>query len=74
LFSIKIIKKEVVEKESIVEQLVREIKIQSFLVSPHVVKLYDVFDDAENVYLLLELCCAGNLYQYMRKKGKLSEN
>ena len=63
-----------VRHDNIIEQLVKETKIQNFLSHSHIVKLYTVFDDAENVYLLMELCCEGNLYEYMQKKGKIPED
>ena len=53
--------------------MVKEIKIQSFLSHSHIIKLYSVFDDRENIYLLLELCSEGNLYQHMQKKLKIPE-
>lgn len=73
VFALKCIKKSVVREEGIVEQLTKEIKIQSFLNQPNIAKLYSVFDDSENVYLLQELCCEGNMYHFLQKKGSLSE-
>lgn len=53
--------------------MVLEIKIQKFLNHRHIIKLYSVFDDRENIYLLMELCTDGNVYSLMRKKEKISE-
>lgn len=39
----------------------------------HIIKLYSIFDDANYIYLLLELCTEGNLYSLMQRKIKLSE-
>ena len=52
----KIIKKETIKKETFLEQLIREIKIQTFLNHVNIIKLYSVFHDRFNVYLLLEYC------------------
>lgn len=40
-------------------QVIREIKIQSFLKHPNIVKMYTFFSDAQYVYLMLELCYSG---------------
>lgn len=55
-------------------QLLREIKIQSFLSHPHIVKLYHVIVDEEYVYLFLEPCLGGDLYSNAKlKNGRLGE-
>lgn len=53
VFSLKIINKLMVKQDNIISQLIKETKIQSFLNHSHIVKLYSVFDDDENVYLLM---------------------
>lgn len=73
IFSLKIISKNTIRQENLVEQVVKEVKIQSFLDHSHIIKLYSVFDDRDNIYLLLELCSGGNLYQYMQQKLKIQE-
>lgn len=45
LFSLKIVNKDVIRQENLVDQVVKEIKIQSFLSHSHIIKLYSVFDD-----------------------------
>jgi serine/threonine protein kinase len=55
-------------------QLVREIKIQSFLSHPNVVRLYHTFVDRESIYLFLEPCLDGDLFRSPSKKnGRFSE-
>lgn len=48
-------------------QLIREIKIQSYLDHPNIVQLYSFFADEDNLYLMLELCCGGNVYNSLKK-------
>lgn len=57
-----------------INQLIREIKIQSYLDHPNLVKLYSYFADDYNIYLLMELGCDGQLYDIMKKKPKLQED
>jgi serine/threonine protein kinase len=40
---------------------------------PHILKLYHFFEDETYIYLILELAENGNLFQYIRKKKRLSE-
>lgn len=43
--SLKIISKDVIRQENLVDQVIKEIKIQSFLNHSHIIKLYSVFSD-----------------------------
>jgi serine/threonine protein kinase len=54
-------------------QLISEIKIQSFLDHPNLIKLYDFFCDEQNVYLFLELASDGQLFHLMDLHGKFTE-
>ena len=40
---------------------------------PHIIHIYEYFIDKNYIYLSTELCEKGDLYQYVLKKGKLSE-
>ena len=73
IVAVKIIKKETVKRENFLEQLIREIKIQSFLSHVNLLKMYAFFHDALNVYLIIELCPGGQLYDVFRVKSKLKE-
>ena len=45
-----------------------------FLNDPNILKLYGIFYDTTNIYLLLEACLDQNLFLYMKKNNKkLSE-
>lgn len=50
-----------------------EISIHSQLRHPNVVALFNCFEDNTRVYLVLELCEGGNLYQCLRENGPLGE-
>lgn len=71
--ALKKISKENVDSKLVV-QLVREIKIQTFLNHPNIVKMYTFFADKDFIYLVLELCFSGQLYNFLRKKRKLAED
>ena len=49
-----------------------EIKILSLLDHPNIVRLFEVFEDDKNFYLIMELCKGGNLVTRM-KNNKYKE-
>ena len=59
--------------DEIRSQVIREIKIQSFLTHPNIVTMYGFAHDSENIYLLLEPCLDGNLFDLIKKKEEISE-
>jgi serine/threonine protein kinase len=55
-------------------QIAREVVIQSYLVHPNIVAIYGHSHDQENVYLLLEACLGGNLFEKVKAaEGGLAE-
>merc|ERR1719195_2554585 len=34
---------------------------------PHVLRIFEYFEDADSYYLLMEQCCGGDLYSYIRE-------
>eukprot|EP01102_Stenamoeba_stenopodia_P000097 TRINITY_DN10070_c0_g3_i2.p1 TRINITY_DN10070_c0_g3~~TRINITY_DN10070_c0_g3_i2.p1 ORF type:complete len:462 (+),score=145.90 TRINITY_DN10070_c0_g3_i2:435-1820(+) len=54
-------------------QILREIKNHSKLRHPNVVRFYDFVQDQKRIYLLIELCPYGDLMNYIRQCGPLSE-
>eukprot|EP00842_Homolaphlyctis_polyrhiza_P003398 jgi/Hompol1/4059/HPOL_003454-RA len=45
-----------------------EVEIHWQLRHPCILELYNYFEDAENVYLVMELCKNGELFNYLRKR------
>jgi len=68
LFALKSMQKKEVMESELVDQVEREIKVQSRLQHENVCRLYKHFEDAEAVYLLLEYCGKGELYQLLRTR------
>jgi serine/threonine protein kinase len=44
----------------------REIKLQASLCDPRIVRFYEWFEDQSNIYMILEYCEKGELYQYFK--------
>ncbi|CAD8163085.1 unnamed protein product [Paramecium pentaurelia] len=70
LYAMKIIEKSDVS----IENLRREIRIQKRLQHPHVIQLFEFFEDEQYVYLILEYAENGSLFGYLRKRKILPEN
>lgn len=61
-------------KEKTLEKLAREVDILERLQEvPGVITLEDVFEDAQNVLLVTELCTGGDLQKFVEEHGPLSE-
>ena len=71
--AVKIISKEKLRKDNIAHRIVNEIKLHRKLNHSSFVKLFDFFEDANNVYMCLELCNYGNFYHHIKQNGPLSE-
>jgi len=71
-FAIKCIKKTMVEGEDI-KLLRREIKIMKRVNHPNILKLYEVFEDDEEFFLVMELVLGKELFDKIVERGQYSE-
>ena len=73
LRAMKIIPKEnIIEKED-GKQFLDEIEILKNLEHPNIMKIYECFNDKDNVYIVSEYCDEGDLLGKMEKLGSLNE-
>lgn len=61
------------KKEKLKTRLKIEIRIAQETDHPNLVKMLDVFERDENVYLVFEFCEGGDFAQFLKKRGPLSE-
>ena len=61
LYAIKVINKQNIIEQKMVDQINREIEIMYKVNHPHIVKLYDTFQIDHNLYFIFEYCQNGNL-------------
>ena len=64
---IKSIHKQIVKEEDRINPLIEEIKIQTYLDHPNIVKLYGYFSDESTIYLIIEYCPHGTLEELIKK-------
>lgn len=51
-----------------------EIEILKICQHPNIIKLYDVFENVDNIYIIMEYCSGGDLFTYIEQRGfKLPE-
>jgi polo-like kinase 1 len=69
----KVILKSSLTKSRAKQKLLSEIKIHRSLHHPNVVQFEHVFEDSENVYILLELCTNQTLNDLLKRRKRLHE-
>lgn len=55
------------------ELLENEIKVLRSCKNVNIIRLFDIKKTPNNIYLMIEYCNEGDLMQYLKKKGKLTE-
>ena len=73
-FAAKVVAKSALEKDRARRKILTEIRIHRGVDNPHVVKFKKCFEDAENVYILMELCSDKTLADVVKRRGRLTES
>ncbi|XP_031472782.1 spindle assembly checkpoint kinase [Nymphaea colorata] len=73
IVGLKVIEKKRIIRDNFLVQFIRELKIQSFLDHPNIIKVYGYFSDEEHFYIILELGCDGQLFDIISGGQTLSE-
>ena len=66
--AIKIINKKLVTSID-VQQVKTEIDILKIAKHPNIIQLYDVFENENYIYIIMEYCAGGDLFSYIEKRG-----
>lgn len=73
-FAVKAISKEIVYKSSRgIAAVINEIEIMKKLEHPSLLRLHKVYENTENVFIILDYVEGGDLFRRILKKGKFSE-
>lgn len=73
IFAIKVINKDYIRKENMVDQINREIEIMYRTDHPHIIKLYNHYEDEDNFYLIMHCAGKGQLYSQLKRLKRLDE-
>jgi calcium-dependent protein kinase len=57
-----------------IERFRQEISIMKHMDHPNIIKLFETFEDNRNIYLVMELCTGGELFDRIIELGHLSEH
>lgn len=56
-----------------IERFKQEIAIMKMMDHPNIIKLYETFEDHRNIYLVMELCSGGELFDRIIESGHFTE-
>ncbi|XGW28953.1 hypothetical protein V3C99_008617 [Haemonchus contortus] len=73
VFAGKIVSKTLLIKPYQREKMTQEVHIHRNLSHPHVVQLYNFFEDHDNVYITLELCARRSLMELHKRRRSVTE-
>ncbi|KAM3858922.1 NUAK family SNF1-like kinase 1 [Diretmus argenteus] len=71
--AIKSIRKEKIRDEQDMVHIRREIEIMSALRHPHIISIYEVFENKDKIVIVMEYASKGELYDYISERRRLSE-
>ena len=67
VYVIKVMNKQKIIAQKMIEQMNREIEIMYNINHPHIIKLINHFEDDDNLYLIMELGAKGQLFSLLNK-------
>ncbi|XP_014900125.1 NUAK family SNF1-like kinase 2 [Poecilia latipinna] len=74
LVAVKSIRKEKIKDDQDLVHIRREIEIMSSLCHPHIITIYEVFENKDKIVIVMEYASQGDLYDYICDKKNLSEH
>lgn len=72
--ALKLINKQQMKEQHLTKRTANEVEIHWQLNHASILQLYNYFEDESYVYLVMELCTRGELFQYLRSRKPLSED
>ncbi|XP_061583054.1 NUAK family SNF1-like kinase 2 [Cololabis saira] len=73
LVAVKSIRKEKIKDEQDLVHIRREIEIMSSLCHPHIITIYEVFENKDKIVIVMEYASRGDLYDYICDRKNISE-
>uniref|UniRef100_A0A8C8RV84 non-specific serine/threonine protein kinase n=1 Tax=Pelusios castaneus TaxID=367368 RepID=A0A8C8RV84_9SAUR len=71
--AIKSIRKDKIKDEQDMVHIRREIEIMSSLSHPHIITIFEVFENKDKIVIIMEYASKGELYDYISERRRLSE-
>ena len=73
IYALKVLFKQELVQCNILQQVMKEVQVQSCLRHKYILRLRFVTQDVKRVYIVTDICEYGNLYSYLRKLNKFPE-
>ncbi|XP_069798090.1 NUAK family SNF1-like kinase 1 isoform X2 [Narcine bancroftii] len=73
MVAIKSIRKDKIKDEQDLVHIRREIEIMSSLNHPHIINIYEVFENKDKIVIVMEYASKGDLYDFINEKQSLTE-
>ena len=71
--AIKILEKHKIDDLNDIERVAREIHILKIVKHPNIIQLYEIIETKNRLFLIMEHCCNGELFNYITSKTRLRE-
>ena len=71
-YAIKIVTKESLNHPVLHKLMRQELEVLANVNHPNIMRIYELFEDDINYYIISEIIAGGELFNYVVKKGKLS--
>lgn len=71
--AVKILEKERIVDVADVERVAREIHILKLVQHPHIIQLYEIIETPRQLYLIMEFCPGGELFDHIVEQGRVKE-
>ncbi|NP_001121499.1 NUAK family SNF1-like kinase 2 [Xenopus tropicalis] len=72
--AIKSIRKDRIKDEQDMLHIRRETEIMSSLCHPHIISIYEVFENSSKIVIVMEYASQGDLYDYISERQRLSDH
>ena len=72
--AIKILEKSRITDKEELERIEKEIKYLKLFDHPNIIQIYEVVEDSENFYIVMEYVPCGELFNYIVNNERISEN
>lgn len=69
----KVISKRQASEDFVTKFLPRELKIIKHLRHPNIVRVFEMFESLEHVYIFMSFCEKGDLLDYIRNRGAIHD-
>jgi serine/threonine protein kinase len=71
--AVKVLEKSKIVDPPSIERVTREIDILKMTRHPHIIQLFEIIETSDDVYLIMDYACSGELFDYIVRHQRLAE-